>query len=154
LYACRFKLRVVKLQIIASISRRYLIMTKNPFFTKKLLLDNKFKNPDIPFLKLFYLSLFLAFTPPIIVMTLGKLLPPEVPVFYGLPDGEGQLGLKSFLAIPGIISLLIIGVNSVVLFLTTNPYLKKVLVVAGFVASMLSAITVIKIFFLVGTFLK
>ena len=79
-------------------------------------------------------------------------LPPQVPLFYGLPVGEAQLtGYWGFLIAPGA-SLLITIVNIFISTLIADTFYKRVLIVSSFFVSILVAITVLKIIFLVGIF--
>jgi hypothetical protein len=87
-----------------------------------------------------------------VVLLLRGYIPPVVPLFYGLPIGAKQLvPTLLILAAPGT-GILIILLN---LFLSTwvkETFTKKVLIISAFFASILLAITVIKIILLVGFF--
>jgi hypothetical protein len=87
-----------------------------------------------------------------VVLVMGRLLPPEVPLFYGKPVGEGQLTSTLGLSIGPAVSLLVLGINIVISFLLSNTFTRKVLIISAFVVSLLIAITVVKIVFLVGFF--
>ena len=88
---------------------------------------------------------------PIIIALLG-VLPPEVPLFYGKPVGEGQLTSTLGLTIAPISALLILSINCLIATLTPSIFVKKVLVIGGFVSCLLAIVTVLKIIFLVGFF--
>jgi len=92
------------------------------------------------------LNLFLIFA----VIFAQDLLPPEVPLLYGLPEGEKQLAASSLLTIPSALSLLIIFVNTTFSLFIKNDFIKKVLIASGIVITFFSTITTLKIFFLVG----
>ena len=79
-------------------------------------------------------------------------LPPQVPLYYGLPEGEGQLSDSLGLVIPGTVSLLILTVNFILIKMLKEDYLKKILATVSLVASVFAIITTIKIIFLVGSF--
>ena len=78
-------------------------------------------------------------------------LPPQLPLFYGLPKGEQQLTSSINLVIPSLISLGIIVINYSLSTLLEDDFLKKALVLTAIVCVFFSTITTIKIFFLVGS---
>ncbi len=86
------------------------------------------------------------------IFFLKDFLPPVVPLFYGGASGEGQLvPTLGLLIAPGvalIITLLNIGLSTI----TKDDFSKKALAIAAFVVSILTTVTIIKIFFLVGFF--
>lgn len=87
------------------------------------------------------------------VLLLSKYIPPQIPLFYGLAEGEGQLNSTLGLIIPGLISSTITIFNTTLcLVIRKEEFLQKALVVAAFTTSLLSIITVIQIIFLVGSF--
>lgn len=104
---------------------------------------------ELPFKNYIYLSLFLPILVIAAVLILRNSLPPEVPIFYGRPVGEAQLTKTLGLTIPPLISIAILGVNLTISILTTEVFVKKILIVTGFVSSLLTTITVIKVIFLV-----
>jgi len=94
------------------------------------------------------LSLFLA----LIVLVVRNYLPPEVPLFYGKPVGEEQLIPNlGLLIVPGVL-LLIIFTNTVLSVITNKPFLKKALIISALFVTIVAAITIFKIIFLVGFF--
>lgn len=81
-----------------------------------------------------------------------QLLPPVVPLFYGQPEGQMQLiATWGLLLAPGL-AILIMIVNTILTTLIKDEFLKKVLMFSSLFVSLLSAITVLKIIFLVGFF--
>ena len=74
-----------------------------------------------------------------------KKLPPQVPLFYGLPRGEVQLAPPISLVYPLVLSSLFLVINSVFATLSKSPFSKKVFVVGGIFISILALITVIRI---------
>jgi len=106
----------------------------------------------IPFKKLVVASLLLNILTSVFVLTIKNRLPPEVPLFYGLPIGEGQLATSISLVIPAVISSLIIVINVALTPFLQEDFLKKTLILAATVSALFSAITTIKIVFLVGSF--
>lgn len=81
-----------------------------------------------------------------------KWLPPEVPLFYGMPQGDEQLASSWLLVLPGLISLLILFTNLAIVGLIKNDFSKKTLVLGAIGATFFSTITTFKIIFLVGSF--
>jgi len=86
------------------------------------------------------------------LLALKSFLPPLVPLFYGRPSGESQL--TSFFGLfvaPGM-SLLITGINAFLSLWVDDIFLKRILAICAIVISVMAAITIIKIVFLVGYF--
>jgi len=84
------------------------------------------------------------------VLFLQKNLPPMLPLFYGLPLSEAQLAPSYALSLPPLISLIIVGVNTLIGKILKDNFLQKVLLALTIASTALSTITVLKIFFLVG----
>lgn len=82
---------------------------------------------------------------------LHSLLPPEVPLYYGMPEGEDQLASSWILGLPSFLSFIILLTNIGIASLTENDFLKRTLILVGIAVTFFSAITSIKIFLLVGT---
>lgn len=102
--------------------------------------------------KYFYSALTINLISIIIPFVLKNYLPPLVPLFYQRPIGEWQLVPVLGLAIAPTISFVITITNIVISSITKDDFLKKVLAIAALVISILTAITIIKIVFLVGFF--
>jgi hypothetical protein len=77
-------------------------------------------------------------------------LPPQVPVFYGFPQGEAQLTPALGILIPPVSSLVFIFINLLLINTIKDDFIKKTLVIAGLATSIFASITVLKIIFLVG----
>lgn len=86
------------------------------------------------------------------VLALIGFLPPQVPLFYGLPEGQDQLATSWFLILPATTSLFILTSNLLITPLIKESFLQKTLVLAGIATVFFSTITTIKIIFLVGSF--
>jgi len=86
------------------------------------------------------------------VLVLGGMLPPVVPLMYGLPVGEEQLVAKGFLTIPSAVSVILIIVNVIIAKFSSASFIQKVLVGLTIAITLLSAVTTMKIFFLVASF--
>lgn len=107
---------------------------------------------EIPYTKLVYFILLLNTLLLILLFIFKKDIPPEVPLFYGYPDGEDQLTQKANLAIPPLISIMTILINSTIAYFTKDSFIKKTLVIASFAITFLSVLTTVKIVLLVGSF--
>jgi hypothetical protein len=81
-----------------------------------------------------------------------KFLPPQIPLFYGLPIGAEQLSSSFSLIIPGALSFVISLSNLLLWLKIKDDFLKKVLMTASYVIALFMAITTVKIIFLVGSF--
>ncbi|MFZ5932567.1 MAG: hypothetical protein ACOYT7_00560 [Patescibacteria group bacterium] len=106
----------------------------------------------LPFRTYVFASLLINFLTILGVLGVLSFLPPEVPLFYGLAEGEQQLVKSIFLVIPASLSFLIIVVNSLLSYLFADEFFKKVLVLAGIGTSFFAVITTLKIILLVGSF--
>lgn len=106
----------------------------------------------IPFIRLVLVSLIIGVVTLFLVLTLQKSLPPQVPLFYGLPKTEEQLATSTELVIPSIISIAIIIINILLTQVLDDGFLRRVLILSGVVSIFFSTITTFKIVFLVGSF--
>ncbi len=88
----------------------------------------------------------------ILGVVLKSKFPPQIPLFYGMAEGEEQLAGSSLILLPNLVSLIIIVINFLFSFLTKDDLLKKTLIFSGMTATILATITVVKISLLVGNF--
>ncbi len=79
-----------------------------------------------------------------------KVLPPQVPLFYGSPEGEDQLAANWMLIIPSVCAILFLIINSAISYFMKDEFLKKTLTASVFIATLLSIVTTLKIIGLVG----
>ena len=87
----------------------------------------------------------------LIALLAQVVLPPQIPLFYGLPVSTEQLSPSLGLLIPGG---LVVGINLFNLFLwmkINDKYLKRILLISSYIVSLFVIITTIKIIFLVGS---
>lgn len=105
----------------------------------------------LAFKNLIYSSVALNIINLLTVIILQKFLPPQVPLFYGLVEGEEQLTSSIGLIIPAGLSISLLLTNCAISLLLENRFLQKTLTTTSFTVSLLSAITVAKIVFLVGS---
>ena len=107
---------------------------------------------ELPFKTHILIAFGLSLLVVVLIVLIKSFLPPEVPLFYGRPVGETQLTKTLGLTIAPGISIMILILNSFLSILTTNMFVKKILITSALVASLLTAITVVRIIFLVGFF--
>lgn len=88
----------------------------------------------------------------LLVLVLARRLPPQIPLFYGLPVSDRQLAPNYLLFIPAVVSILIILLNTSLSFSVKNEFLKKTLIVAAIASVLFPLITIVKIIALVGYF--
>ncbi len=88
----------------------------------------------------------------ILAISIQRFLPPQIPLFYGMAEGEAQLSRSIFLFLPNTFALIILLSNIFLALLTSENFFKKILIVAGVIATFFATITTIKIFLLVGSF--
>ena len=78
------------------------------------------------------------------------ILPPQIPLYYGLPQSSEQIVPASYLFLPSFMSLVFTILNAYVSIFVDNTYLKKVFAFSSILISILTAVTTLKIVFLVG----
>lgn len=98
-----------------------------------------------------YLSLGINMVTLVISLLAQKFLPPQIPLFYGLAEGEGQITPSLALVIPSLASALVVILNSFLSLVLKDDFLKKMLILAGLATSFLATVTTIKIILLVGS---
>jgi len=87
----------------------------------------------------------------IALLTLSS-LPPQVPLFYGLPETEERLAPSWMLVVPSVVSFLILLANASLSLFVEDEFPKKILMAASLAAVLFSTITTLKIISLVGSF--
>lgn len=103
-------------------------------------------------LKSLFISTFVINGLVIAVSLLSRyILPPEIPLFYGLPKNESQLASSIYIILPSVVSIIITAINLTISLLTDNQYFKKVFAIASVSITALGVIATLKIIFLVGT---
>lgn len=88
-----------------------------------------------------------------VALTIGlqKFLPPQIPLFYGVAEGESQLAKSIFLFLPNAFALIVLTANIFIASLVEEEFFKKILIMAGIIATFFATITTVKIFLLVGS---
>ncbi len=105
--------------------------------------------PQIPYKNYVVAATGVSLTTILIVILVSGLLPPQVPLFYGLPESEEQLAPTLGLIIPGVIALAICGINVLTAMFLEDEFLKKTLVASSFVAAFFATVTTLKIIWLI-----
>lgn len=113
--------------------------------------DRKKQIENVPYKKIIYISAFINIVTIVFVFAVKNLLPPVVPLYYGLAKGEEQLTAQTNLIFPSLFSLAVIAINITLSIFVDSKYLRKVLIIIGFVVTILTAVTTYKIIFLVGS---
>lgn len=145
-----------------------IIVPKFPKEKMKKIWEEKFGekseviSKNLPFRKYVLLAILINLLVVVAVAISQPILPPDVPLFYGLPEGESQLASSWFLVLPALFSLFFVVVNALLANLmakalavtsvpqTTTEFSRKVLSACSLAVSFFSTITTIKIIFLVG----
>lgn len=120
--------------------------------SKSFKITEKIDNSGIPFIKFIILATAINLIVIVLVILLRNNLPPEVPLFYGLPESGEQLAPKIFLIFPSIVSETIIIVNLLLSFLIKDNFIKRAVIFSSLLSTIFSSITTLKIIFLVGSF--
>lgn len=107
---------------------------------------------EIPYFKAVIFIVIINILTIIAILFLQRYLPPEIPLFYGLPDTVEQLATTRSLIIPPAISTTIIIINTTVCVFIKDEFLKKTLMISGLATFIFSIIAIIRIIFLVGSF--
>ncbi len=105
----------------------------------------------LPLKYLFITSVFLSLIFLILSMLSIFILPPEIPIFYGLPKTNEQLSKSTYIVLPSIISLSLILINIIIAIKVDSLYLKKVLAFASILLAILNIIATSEIITLVGS---
>lgn len=123
---------------------------KAPQKFKKGLDQKKEKFDRLP-LKKFYIAAFLISLFVALIALISRfILPPEIPLFYGLPQSNQQLSSSVYLFLPSLVSIIFTSINAYTSTFIDINYLKKVFAFSSLIVSILASITTLKIIFLVG----
>ena len=100
--------------------------------------------------KLFFASFASLLVTILIFAFLWPSLPPEVPLFYSKPWGDGQLASSYLLGLPIVLATIILFANSVFAqAIDDYPLIKRMLAFGSVTVCILTAITVLRIILLV-----
>jgi hypothetical protein len=105
---------------------------------------------DLSIKKPFLGGLFVILVAVAVVGVFWAKLPPQIPLFFSRPRGEAQLGQTWMLALPLVISLALLFINSIFAQTLGNfVLLRRIIILGAATGCILAAITVIRIIFLV-----
>ncbi|QQS39030.1 hypothetical protein IPM62_00210 [Candidatus Woesebacteria bacterium] len=102
--------------------------------------------------KILFVSLLLIALSILSTFLLTQYLPPEIPLFFGLPESEDQIASSSALIVPSLFSLAILVLNSTIAYFSNDKFIKMVLIFSSLAISLLSTIATLKITLLIGSF--
>lgn len=105
----------------------------------------------LPLKKLYIFSFFISLIVLIIGVATQFFLPPEIPLYYGLPQTSDQLAPSMFIILPSLLSIIITITNIFLSMKNSGSYLKRALAFTSISISILATITTYKIFFLVSS---
>ena len=125
---------------------------KKSFSTQRFVKKSKKSFQKMPLLSMLYVSIGIVIVSFIIAFLTQSFLPPEIPLYYGLAEGIERLSPSFGLVIPSTVAFLVDFVNFSIALVIKNKFVQQTLILAGFVVSLFSLITIIKIIFLVGSF--
>ncbi len=116
---------------------------------------DKFKNiksefEKLPLKNVYFFSLFFSAIIFIISLVSQFILPPQIPLYFGLPQTSDQLASSFMIIVPSLSSILIIIINILIAINLNDNYIKKTLAFGSISVFILSAITTIKIILLVS----
>lgn len=97
-------------------------------------------------------NIFLIISQILLLFVKFNSLPQQVPLYYSLPWGEGQLASATSLFLLPTFSLVILLINNLIasFFLKTIPLFSRLLVIFSLVFSLLSSISLARIIFLIS----
>ena len=107
---------------------------------------------EIPFYKLALFVIVVNIILIVLILVFEKSIPPEIPLFYGLPESAEQLTTTRSLIIPPSASTMVIIINTTLAVFTKDDFLKKALMVSAIATGIFSSIAVFKVALLVGSF--
>jgi hypothetical protein len=105
----------------------------------------------LPLLPFLYVAFLLNVLVLVTVYLKSNTIPPEVPLFYGNPDGIDQLASWQYLFLPPTISLLFLTLNTILAVSLTDKFIRYTLSATSFALSILTTIAVVKALLLVGS---
>lgn len=134
----------------AKINKAILNMSKKR--GKKTFFLPRVDTTSLAFVKLLYLTLIVNIINLAYVLVVQRNLQPEVPLFYGLPEGQDQLTNSLGLSMPALVSFSISFVNFFIALYTKKKFFQQALLLTSFLISFFSLVTVVKITLLIGSF--
>lgn len=99
---------------------------------------------------LFQAGLLIGLVNIVFQLTCVYFLPPQIPLLYGMPEGESQLIGSSLFFLSGVLGLSILLINYFLCKLTDNIFFQYSLMLSALVINIFILVTSLKIFMLVG----
>lgn len=105
----------------------------------------------LPLKKLFLTIIVISLVTVLFGLVSQIFLPPQIPLFFGLPQTKSQLAPSILIVLPSLISIFISLTNVFISIKIHDVYLKKVLAFSAITVSIMAAITTLKIIFLISS---
>lgn len=119
-------------------------------FDRFIKIGNDFEK--LPLKRVILASLIINVSILILSLVAQIILPPIVPMFFGLPQTEEQLVPSILIGLPQIVSIVFILINTLISINIDGQYIKKMLAFTSLSLTILSTVATLKVIFLVGTF--
>ena len=103
-----------------------------------------------PLMKFIIIAFILNFAVGVIAFIIQPILPPQIPLYYGMAEAEKVVAPSWALILPSLTSSGILGINFLLGLVVEDEFLKKTLILAGVASSFFSTIATLKIVFLFG----
>lgn len=111
----------------------------------------KIKEVSVPLRSLFVTSFIINSIFIFVSLVSTVILPPEIPLFFGLPKSNSQLATSYMILIPSLISTVLVTVNFLIALEVSGQYIKKILAFTSISVTILNIVATSKIVFLVGS---
>lgn len=111
-------------------------------------------NPEfdkLPLNRLLLASFIIAIVTVGIGLLAQFILPPQIPLYYGLPQTIEQIAPSILILLPSFISIFITILNTLLSIKIHDNYLGRTLAFASITVAVLATVTTFKIIFLVGS---
>ncbi len=125
--------------------------TKAPIFFSALTSNIK-TDKDGCKTKIFFASLLINIFLIALILATRNFIPPEVPLFYGLPEGERQIAPWWLITTPALLSTLFTILNFIICNKSSNNFVKQISTYILIPINFFSTIAIVKIILLVGSF--
>jgi hypothetical protein len=109
------------------------------------------KTSTVPLKPLFSISIVINLLFLVLSAMSIFILPPEIPLFYGMPKSNAQVAPSFMIIVPSLSSFIFTTINYIAALKLNQQYLKKTLAFASIAATILSSIATYKIISLVGS---
>jgi hypothetical protein len=86
----------------------------------------------------------------ILLVIQNNSLPPQIPLFFGMPSGITQLAPKFVLIILPVIAIAVLIINHIAILIIKDKFIQKLFLLATTIACFMMAYAVFQVFNLVG----